>query len=102
MKKILLSFYLLGFAIPLKAQIPGTWEKHLVCTHCTLYNVLSELVRSLDFADSLHGMLVGGDDEFLSNNGHNSRVYLTSDGGISWIKHVDSNNSTLRQLQSFT
>ena len=45
-----------------QSQIPGSWEKHIVCTKCTLESVArSSVPGKLDFFDSEHGMLVGDD-----------------------------------------
>ncbi len=78
------------------SQVPGTWEKHIICHDCSISG-------PIDFADENHGMLIGKDSSYDDSNKNTifvANVYLTSDGGITWKKH-ESKFTTLN-LRSLT
>lgn len=71
-----------------QAQILGSWEKHVVCKSCTLENAINYPPGNLDFADSIHGILVG-DDTYYGLL-HVANVYVTSNGGRTWNLNSDT------------
>jgi hypothetical protein len=103
-KKLLIIFAVF-FCVPIHvlAQVPGGWEKHVVCTKCSFdYYTNTPYTGKLVFSDAYHGMLVGDDDRdydvFDTTEGSTSRVYITSDGGVTWTKHA-ARNSVLWDLE---
>jgi hypothetical protein len=81
------------FITSLPAQVPGSWDTYIVCTKCSYVWPLHDIPEWLDFADPDHGILIGDNYEYKDGNGYiytTSRVYLTSDGGVSWVQHTDT------------
>ena len=80
MKKYLISLcFFLSCSSILLAQIPGHWEKHIVCDHCTT-------PENIIFADSIRGFILSdGTPNYAKSNS-----YRTSDGGKSWIHISDT------------
>ncbi len=104
---LLLVLSLLFFHLPLHAQIPGHWEKHVVCTKCSFIDYANLFpIAKLDFSDPNHGMIVGDDNDetdfalFDPGTQKTCRVYYTSDGGVTWSKHAAA-NLVLNDMQGF-